>query len=117
MKKVDALTKSMEVEWKKMKRDATAGEKEISAAINSNDNKKYRNTDSSKRLVWLIHANQYCSVCLNYTVTTNNVIKLLQGDEKKLTNLYLEIAKGILLINFVIFLCKYKTFSEISILK
>jgi hypothetical protein len=59
MKKVDALTKSMEVEWKKMKRDAAAREKELSAAINSDDNKKYRNTDSSKRLVWLIHANKF----------------------------------------------------------
>lgn len=51
MKKVDALTKSMEVEWKKMKRDAAAREKELSAAINSDDNKKYRNTDSSKRVM------------------------------------------------------------------
>jgi hypothetical protein len=59
MKKVDALTKSMEVERKKMKRDAAAREKEVSAIISSDDNRKNRNKDSSKRLVWLIHANKF----------------------------------------------------------
>ncbi|KAK2359125.1 microtubule-associated protein 70-2 [Trifolium repens] len=48
MKKVDALTKAMEVEWKKMKREAAAREKEASS-IKADDNRKNRNTNSSKR--------------------------------------------------------------------
>ncbi|KAK2412934.1 microtubule-associated protein 70-2 [Trifolium repens] len=48
MKKVDALTKAMEVEWKKMKREAAAREKEVSS-IMADDNRKNRNTNSSKR--------------------------------------------------------------------
>ncbi|XP_073220089.1 microtubule-associated protein 70-5-like isoform X2 [Cicer arietinum] len=50
MKKVDALTKSMEVEWKKTKREAAAREKEVSS-IKPDDSKKIRNTNSSKRLM------------------------------------------------------------------
>lgn len=51
MKKVDALTKSMEVECKKMKRDAAAREKEVSTILSSDDNRKNRNEDSSKRVM------------------------------------------------------------------
>ncbi|XP_057753088.1 microtubule-associated protein 70-5-like isoform X1 [Arachis stenosperma] len=47
-KKVDALTKAMEVEWKKMKREAAAKEKETSST-KSDDNKKTRSTSTSKR--------------------------------------------------------------------
>lgn len=49
MKKVDALTKAMEVESKKMKREAVARDKEAAAA-KVNDNKKNRTISSSKRL-------------------------------------------------------------------
>jgi hypothetical protein len=56
MKKVDALTKAMEVEWKKMKREAAAREKEVSS-IMADDNRKNRNTNSSKRF-----SNLFCSV-------------------------------------------------------
>ncbi|RYR31339.1 hypothetical protein Ahy_B01g056143 isoform A [Arachis hypogaea] len=48
-KKVDALTKAMEVEWKKMKREAAAKEKEVSPT-KSDDNKKTRSTSTSKRV-------------------------------------------------------------------
>ncbi|CAI8611655.1 unnamed protein product [Vicia faba] len=47
-KKVDALTKAMEVEWKKMKREAAAREKEISSIKSPDDNRKNRNRNSSK---------------------------------------------------------------------
>lgn len=47
-KKVDALTKAMEVEWKKMKREAAAREKEF-ASIKSDDKRKIRSSNSSKR--------------------------------------------------------------------
>lgn len=49
MKKVDALTKAMEVESKKMKREAVARDKEAAAA-KVDDNKKNRTISSSKRL-------------------------------------------------------------------
>lgn len=48
MKKVDALTKAMEVEWKKMKREAAAREKEA-ASIKVDDNRKHRSISTSKR--------------------------------------------------------------------
>lgn len=47
-KKVDALTKAMEVEWKKMKREAAAREKEL-ASIKSDDKRKNRSSNFSKR--------------------------------------------------------------------
>jgi hypothetical protein len=47
-KKVDALTKAMEVEWKKMKREAVAREKEI-ASTKSDDKRKSRSSNFSKR--------------------------------------------------------------------
>jgi len=47
-KKVDALTKAMQVEWKKMKREAASREKEASST-KSDDNRKNRSTSSSKR--------------------------------------------------------------------
>ncbi|KAL5066389.1 hypothetical protein RYX36_028126 [Vicia faba] len=47
-KKVDALTKAMEVEWKKMKREAATREKEISSIKSPDDNGKNRNRNSSK---------------------------------------------------------------------
>ncbi|PNX95037.1 microtubule-associated protein 70-5-like, partial [Trifolium pratense] len=50
IRKVDALTKAMEVEWKKMKREAAAREKEVSS-IKADDNRKNRNTNSSKRVM------------------------------------------------------------------
>ncbi|GAU14718.1 hypothetical protein TSUD_203670, partial [Trifolium subterraneum] len=50
IKKVDALIKAMDVEWKKMKREAAAREKEVSA-IKPDDNRKNRNTNSSKRVM------------------------------------------------------------------
>lgn len=50
MKKVDALSKAMEVESKKMKREAAARDKEAAAA-KMDDNKKNRNINSSKRWV------------------------------------------------------------------
>lgn len=49
MKKVDALTKAMEVESKRMKREAIARDKEAAAA-KVDDNKKNRTINSSKRL-------------------------------------------------------------------
>lgn len=48
MKKVDALTKAMEVESKRMKREAAAREKEA-ATVKVVDNKKSRAITSSKR--------------------------------------------------------------------
>ncbi|KAM1245958.1 hypothetical protein ACFX15_036458 [Malus domestica] len=51
MKKVDALTKAMDVEFKKMKREAGARDKETAAAKYMDDNKKSRNINSSKRCV------------------------------------------------------------------
>ena len=48
IKKVDVLTKAMEVEWKKMKREAAAREKEASST-KSDDNRKNRSANSSKR--------------------------------------------------------------------
>ncbi|KAH1231595.1 Microtubule-associated protein 70-5 [Glycine max] len=47
-KKVDALTKAMEIEWKKMKREAAAREKEA-ASTKSDDNRKLRRSNSSRR--------------------------------------------------------------------
>ncbi|KAK7412734.1 hypothetical protein VNO78_04322 [Psophocarpus tetragonolobus] len=47
-KKVDALTKAMEIEWKKMKREAAAREKEA-ASTKSDDNRKIRRSNSSRR--------------------------------------------------------------------
>lgn len=49
-KKVDALTKAMEVEWKKMKREIAAREKEV-ASIKSDDRRKNRSSDFSKRVM------------------------------------------------------------------
>ncbi|XP_058763987.1 microtubule-associated protein 70-5-like [Vicia villosa] len=49
-KKVDALTKAMEVEWKKMKREAAAREKEL-ASIKSDDKRKNRSSNFSKRVM------------------------------------------------------------------
>ncbi|KAM7525303.1 hypothetical protein LguiA_015205 [Lonicera macranthoides] len=49
MKKVDTLIKSFEVESKKMKREAAIREKD-SASAKADDNKKNRNTNSSKRV-------------------------------------------------------------------
>ncbi|KAL5097534.1 hypothetical protein RYX36_001861 [Vicia faba] len=49
-KKVDALTKAMEVEWKKMKREAAAREKEH-ASIKSDDKRKNRSSNFSKRVM------------------------------------------------------------------
>ncbi|KAH1243872.1 Microtubule-associated protein 70-5 [Glycine max] len=48
IKKVGVLTKAMEVEWKKMKREAAAREKEASST-KSDDNRKNRSANSSKR--------------------------------------------------------------------
>ncbi|KAM1033667.1 hypothetical protein ACFX2C_037191 [Malus domestica] len=50
-KEVDALTKAMDVEFKKMKRGAVARDKETAAAKYMDDNKKSRNINSSKRCV------------------------------------------------------------------
>ncbi|KAG4946004.1 hypothetical protein AAZX31_15G112500 [Glycine max] len=49
-KKVDALTKAMEIEWKKMKREAAAREKEA-ASTKSDDNRKLRRSNSSRRMI------------------------------------------------------------------
>lgn len=50
MRKVDALTKAVEAESKKIKREAAAREKEaISAKLD--DTRKIRSTSSSRRLV------------------------------------------------------------------
>ncbi|KAL9320741.1 hypothetical protein ACSQ67_012580 [Phaseolus vulgaris] len=49
-KKVDALTKAMEIEWKKMKREAAARDKEA-ASIKSDDNRKIRRSNSSRRMM------------------------------------------------------------------
>ncbi|ESW26033.1 hypothetical protein PHAVU_003G086000 [Phaseolus vulgaris] len=49
-KKVDALTKAMQVEWKKMKREAASREKEASST-KSDDNRKNRSANSSKRVM------------------------------------------------------------------
>lgn len=48
MKKVDALTKAMEVESKRLKREAAAREKEAASA-KPDDNRKNRVINSSKR--------------------------------------------------------------------
>ena len=48
MKKVEALTKAMEVEYKKIKREAAAREKEA-ASTKLDENKKNRLTSYSKR--------------------------------------------------------------------
>lgn len=50
MRKVDALSKAIEVESKKIKREAAAREKEA-ISTKADENKKIRNTDSSKRRV------------------------------------------------------------------
>jgi len=60
-KKVDALTKAMQVEWKKMKREAASREKEASST-KSDDNRKNRSANSSKRFCTLT----FCSVANNY---------------------------------------------------
>ncbi|WVY94158.1 hypothetical protein V8G54_033246 [Vigna mungo] len=49
-KKVDALTKAMEIEWKKTKREAAARDKEA-ASIKSDDNRKIRRSNSSRRMM------------------------------------------------------------------
>ncbi|RDX71993.1 Microtubule-associated protein 70-5, partial [Mucuna pruriens] len=63
IKKVDALTKAMEVEWKKMKRESAAREKEASST-KSDDNRKNRKAQTplkgsvtSLSVVWLITVN------------------------------------------------------------
>lgn len=48
IKKVDALTKAIEVESKKMKREAAAREKEA-ASMKVDDNRKNRHANSSTR--------------------------------------------------------------------
>lgn len=48
MRKVDALSKAIEVECKKVKREAAAREKEASS-MKADENKKIKNTDSSRR--------------------------------------------------------------------
>lgn len=48
MRKVDTLSKAIEVESKKIKREAAAREKEA-ISTKADENKKIRNTDSSKR--------------------------------------------------------------------
>lgn len=50
VKKVDALTKAIEVESKKMKREAAAREKEV-ASLKMDDNRKNRFANSSIRFV------------------------------------------------------------------
>ena len=52
MKKVDKLTKSIEVESKKLKREAVTKEKE-SVSAKMDDNKKIRSTTPSKRSVYI----------------------------------------------------------------
>lgn len=100
MKKVDALTKAMEVEWKKMKKEAAAREKEGSST-KSDDNRKHRSTNSSKRF-----CNFICSgadfVLFVLTLHRNNVLKLLQGNERPLRLLYLEIVKCSLFISDIL---------------
>ncbi|XP_017435454.1 microtubule-associated protein 70-5 [Vigna angularis] len=49
-KKVDALTKAMEIEWKKTKREAAARDREA-ASIKSDDNRKIRRSNSSRRMM------------------------------------------------------------------
>lgn len=115
-KKVDALTKSMEVEWKKMKREAAAKEKEA-ASTNSDDTRKNRSISSSKRLCNFSFLNDWfflllivkvCYVCR--TLDLNIDIKLLQADERTLKIFYEEKTEGNLFIKGIlaIFLCKYK---------
>ena len=48
MKKVEALSKAMEIEWKRTKREAVAREKEP-AATKADDNKKHISIVPSKR--------------------------------------------------------------------
>ncbi|KAK7363853.1 hypothetical protein VNO77_06012 [Canavalia gladiata] len=49
IKKVDALTRAMEVEWKKMKREAAAREKEASTPKSDDNRKNNRGTNSLNR--------------------------------------------------------------------
>lgn len=69
MRKVDALTKAIEAESKKTKREAAAREKEaISAKLD--DTRKIRSTSSSRRLVkhpLIFFLNFLCSLLLSLT--------------------------------------------------
>lgn len=48
-KKVDALTKSIELESKRMKREAAAAKEKDAASVKADDNRKSRHANSSKR--------------------------------------------------------------------
>lgn len=71
MRKVDALTKAIEAESKKIKREAAAREKEaISAKLD--DTRKIRSTSSSRRLVkhpliFIFFLNFFSSLLLSLT--------------------------------------------------
>lgn len=51
LKKIEALTKAMEVESKKMKREAAARDKEMMLAKSEDNKQKNRNTNVSRRSV------------------------------------------------------------------
>lgn len=73
MKKVNALTKAIEAESKKIKREAAAREKEAMSA-KLDDTRKIRSTSSSRRLVkhplkfkFFLKKNFFCSLLLSLT--------------------------------------------------
>jgi len=96
-KKVDALTKAMEVEWKKMKREIAAREKEV-ASVKSDDRRKSRSSNFSKRFFSDTFSFERL-IAFTSIVNLNNAIKLLQGDERTLKILYEEKIGGNLYIN------------------
>lgn len=83
-KKVDALTKAMEVEWKKMKREAAAREREA-ALTKSENNRKNKSTNSSKRFYnfTVFYWFTLCSL-LSLIFDLIIAIQLMQGDERTL---------------------------------
>lgn len=76
VKKVDALTKAMEVERRKMTREVAAREKEISCIKSPDDNMKNRNTNSSKRFYNIFSITNLFHFSLQ-TICHNSVVQLL----------------------------------------
>lgn len=67
MKKVDALTKSIEIESKKVKREAAAREKEATM-VKLDETRRIRSTSTSRRLVKICikFSSFFCSLLVNF---------------------------------------------------
>jgi hypothetical protein len=105
VKKVDALTKAIEVESKKMKREAAAREKEA-ASLKMDDNRKNRFANSSIRFVSissfvLLRIHGSTIVILTYCIENPSDLHSLWRSFLKLGFQLLQGIKSILKIPFL----------------